>query len=230
MRPPAGRPFTLVLEGGGEGSRGSNVAPVILTISREYGAAGLAVAKGVAAVLALELVTDEVEHAAAARLGTSSDEVAEAESGPSLAERLMRGFREATAETSDPNNPVVDFEDTVRAEIEEAIRERALRDNVVFLGRFANAVLAGRPGLLRVFLHADRPWRVARISNLFAMTAEQAGSEIDRTDAERRTIAKDRYGIVWGGRASYDLIANVARLGIDGATRAVVAAGSPGRA
>jgi cytidylate kinase len=202
---------------------------VILTISREYGAAGLAVAEGVARALALELVTNEVEHAAAARLGTSSAEVAEAESGPPLAERLMRGFREATAETADPNNPILDFDESVRAEIEEAIRSRAQRGDVVFLGRFANAVLAGRPDIVRVFLYAERAWRVARIAEVFELAPERAASEVDRTDAERRTLAKDRYAIVWGGRANYDLIVNVGRLGIGGATRAIVAAATAAR-
>jgi cytidylate kinase len=198
---------------------------VIVTISREYGAAGLAVARGVAAALGLELVADEVDRTAAARLGTSSDEVAASESPTPLVERLMRGLRTANAEAvTDSRNPQLDFDETVRREIEEAIRERAIRDDVVFLGRFASVVLAGRVDMLRVFLHAPHAWRVARIAQVFEMKPDDAAREVDRTDAERRRLASERYGTTWGDLRAYDLIIDVGALSIEGAIATVVAA------
>jgi cytidylate kinase len=204
---------------------------VIVTISREYGAAGLAVADGVAAALAYELFSDELPRRVAAKLGTSADEVAERASGePSLPERLLAGLGEGTAEVVSARAPALagDFDESVRREIEAAIRERAGRGNVVILGRNAGTVLGSRPDLIRTFLTANLEWRVARILASFGGDRPQVLADIERIDAGRRKIAKDRYKVAWSDARSYDLTIDVSRVGIAGAvtlvTQAVLAA------
>jgi cytidylate kinase len=199
---------------------------VIVTISREYGAAGLTVADGVASTLEYELLTDALSRRVAARLGTSAEEVAErASSGLSLPERMLTGLGEATPEAfSAQDAPAVDFDESVRREIERAIRDRAEAGNVVILGRNAGAVLGSRPGLVRVFLTAPLEWRVARIVASFGVSRAQALADIERIDAARRKIAKDRYKVSWCDARSYDLTLDVARVSIAGAVEVVVAA------
>jgi cytidylate kinase len=204
----------------------ANGRVVIVTISREYGAAGLAVAYGTASALGYELLTDDLPATVAARLGTSLEEVAaRVQSQPSLSERMISDLGAATPEIfSSGVHAGDDFDEEVRRDIETAIRERADADDVVILGRLASAFLSGRSNLLRVFLTAPREWRVERLIETFGFTREQAARELERTDIERRRLAKDRYKLVWGDPRSYDLVIDTSRFGIDGAVAVIFAA------
>jgi cytidylate kinase len=199
---------------------------VIVTISREYGAAGLAVADGVANALEYELFTDDLPKRVAARLGTSAEEVAErASSESSLPERMLAGLGRAMPEAvSLQAAQQGDFDESVRREIERAIRERADLGDVVILGRNAGAVLGRRPGLVRVFLTAPLEWRVARIIDAFGNSRERALADVERFDAARRKVAKDRYKIHWSDARSYDLTIDVSKAAIAGTVSLVVAA------
>jgi cytidylate kinase len=199
---------------------------VIVTISREYGAAGLAVADGVARALGYELMTDDLPAAVAARLGTSTEEIAaRVDSETPISERMLIDLGAATPEdVSATLRSSSDFDEDVRREIDAAIRERAAEGDVVILGRLGNAVLAGFPNLLRVFLTAGRAWRIARLGETFGFTAAEAAREVERKDAARRKVSKERYNFAWGDPRSYDLVADTSRFGLDGTVDLIVAA------
>jgi len=197
---------------------------VIVTISREYGAAGLAVADGVAEALGYELLTDDLPRSVAARLGTSSDDLARATGAASFSERVLGGLEAGTPQVLSGAAPGPDaFDETVRREIERTIRSRASGGDVVFLGRNAGSVLGRRPDILRVFLTGERAWRVARLVEAFGGTRAQADSDIERVDAVRRKFAKDRYKTAWGDARYYDLILDASRFGVEGTVALIVA-------
>ncbi|MBC5801684.1 MAG: cytidylate kinase-like family protein [Candidatus Eremiobacteraeota bacterium] len=198
-----------------------------MTISREYGAAGLAVADGSARALGYELLTDDLPKTVAARLGTSPEEVASrANAEASLGERILASLDAGTPEAvaAGFSSPDGDFDESVRREIERTIRERAAIGDVVILGRYANAVLGARGDVLRVFLVATRQWRCARLVETFAWSAQTALAAVDRIDAARKRLAKDRYDLRWGDPHAYDLVADVSRLTVDGAVALVATA------
>ncbi len=199
-----------------------------MTISREYGAAGLAVADGSARALGYELLTDDLPKSVAARLGTSPEEVSsranvEASLGERILEKLEAGTPEVLGSGAYPILPG-DFDESVRREIEWAIRERAGRGSVVILGRNAGAVVGARADCLRVFLTAARAWRVARLLETFGGTAQRALADLERVDAARKKFAKERYGVRWGDAHCYDLIVDVSRVSIPGAVAVVATA------
>lgn len=200
---------------------------MIVTISREYGAAGLAVADGAAAALDYGLLTDDLPRTVAARLGTSADVVAARTSQrQSLIERILGGLGAGTTESISPAATPLpdDFDESMRREIERTIRERAAEGNLVILGRNAGSVLAGRSDLVRVFLTGARPWRIARLVEAFGQTPAQAEDDLERVDAARRAFAKERYKTLWGDPRFYDLVVDVSRFGVTGAIEIVVAA------
>ena len=210
---------------GAGNDRRERLATMIVTISREYGAGGLPVADRVASALGYDLVVDQIASEVAARLGTSREEVdARAESTKPLSERILTEMRDGTVDVVSSLGTTGDFDETVRAEVERAMRERAGSGNVVVLGWLGGAVLAGMPGLVRAFVHAERSWRIERIIETFAFASSKAAAEVDRLDVQRRRFAWDRYEIVWGDRRFYDIIVDSSRLGIDGAAAAIVAA------
>jgi cytidylate kinase len=200
---------------------------VIVTISREYGAAGATVADGVAHALEYELLGDDLPRSVAARLGTSAEEVAQiASSEQSLPERLLALLGEGTAEVITPMTPRLpqDFDESVRREIERTIRERAERGDVVILGRNAGAVLGARPDLLRVYLTGALEWRIERIRAAFGQKRDAIVADIERVDAARRKFAKDRYKVHWSDARSYDLALDVSRIGVEASVALIVAA------
>jgi cytidylate kinase len=111
-----------------------------------------------------------------------------------------------------------------RREIERLMGEAARGGNVVILGRFGNAVLQGRPDLVRVFITAPLDWRIENVRRSLGIDAAAARAEIGRIDDARRTFARDQHGIAWGAIENYDLIVDTARFGVDGSAQTIAAA------
>ncbi len=204
-------------------TRANRPGNVIVTISREYGAAGLAVADGVAEALGYDLLTD-VPRSVAARLGTSTDDLARATGAASFSERVLGGLEAGTPEVLSAATIPDAFDETVRREIERTIRERASRGDIVILGRNAGSVLGRGPDVVRVFLSGERAWRVARLVESFGGTAAEAAADVERVDATRRKFAKERYKTVWGDARHYDLLLDASRFGVDATAALIVAA------
>ncbi len=195
---------------------------MIVTISRTYGAAGHAVADGVAHRLGYRLVDRDLPTIVAHRLGTSAaavDGMEEREA--SLGARILRSLAGAVPEIDAPVGGVVERE--TRAEIERAVREAAAAGNAVIVGRGAASILRDRTDLVRAFVTADLAWRAARIAAAHGVDLRTAREEIARVDAARRAYAEERYAMAWGTIAEYDVMVDVTRAGIAGAAEAIVA-------
>ncbi len=198
---------------------------MIVTISREYGALGRAVTRGVAHRLGYRLVDDDLPVVVAARLGTSPEMVENVENRSSgFGERFLRSLSSAVPEAFQPAAAEDDLSDAALREVERLIREAADRGNVVVVGRMGNAILAPRPDLVRVFLTAPVPWRAAHIAESLQVSEPAARTEIARVDAGRRAFARERYDVVWGDRHNYDLIVDVSAFGVDGTVAIITAA------
>jgi cytidylate kinase len=192
---------------------------VIVTISRQYGAAGLDVAHRLGELIGYPLVGEDFPKIAALRLGTTQDDVVAVEyRPPSLAERILHNLAiavpEAQAAVSAPS-----FETEVRKETEAAVLEAAQRKDAIIIGGFANAVLRDHPNVFSAFLHAPMPFRIARVSAELGLDRKAARKEIERVDTARRRWAKLHYDFTWGASEDYTLTIDVARFGIDGAAR-----------
>ena len=198
---------------------------MIVTISREYGSGGLAIAQGLAEALGYGVLADDLPKTVAARMGTSADAALQATTQPSLSERILGSLGAGTAELQTPDAPRPgEFDASLRSEIERTLRERAAAGNVVILGRSAGHVLAGTPGLLRVFLCGDREWRIGRVMAAFEKTREVAIAEIERVDSARRKATKERHKAIWGDARFYDLTIDASRFDIDGSVAILIAA------
>jgi cytidylate kinase len=198
---------------------------MVITISREYGASGRAVTHGLAEHLGYRLLDEDLPVVVAARLGTSPDAVDGIEyQRPGFGERLMRSLSGAVPEAFAPTPDIEDLTDVTQREIKRLIHEAADAGNVIVVGRLGNSVLRERANLLRVFLTAPMPWRVAHIMASLGCTEGVAKSEIARVDGGRRNYAREQAGFDWGDPHFYDIVLDVARFGVDGAVAVIVAA------
>ena len=189
---------------------------VIVTISREYGALGHAVTRGLTQQLGYRLVDDDLPVVVAARLGTSPELVEHVENRSSgFGERFLRSLG-GVSEAFQAIAPVDDLSDATLREVERLIREAADSGNVVVVGRAGNVILAGRCDLVRVFLTAPVPWRAAHIAESLSVSDAAARAEVARVDAGRRAFMRERYDVAWGQRHNYDVVVDVSAFGVDG--------------
>lgn len=199
---------------------------MIVTVSRAYGAASLAVCRVVAERLGYRLVSHELPVVVAARLGMSSETVETAsDRSRSFGERVLAQLGGGVPETVQPANPAgEELAAETRRAIERAVREFASAGDVVINGRMASAVLGPRADVLRVFVGGALDWRVARLVAAHGCHPAEARAEIARVDEARRTYAKEQYRVQWGDARAYDMLLDVSRLGVEGAAGAIVAA------
>jgi cytidylate kinase len=199
---------------------------MVVTISREYGAAGHAVSRALAPKIGYRLVDDELPRAVATRLGTSPDVVESVENRPpGFGERVLARLSAALPELAQPSEmPVEDMSAGYRREIERLVHEAAHDGDVIIVGRIANAILGARPDVVRVFLYAPKAWRIERVRRSLDSSDSHARSEIERIDEARRAYAQEQYRITLGDVAHYDLLLDTARYGVEGTADIIAAA------
>jgi len=199
---------------------------MIVAISRAYGANGKAVGAAVAAELGYRLLDDELPRLAALRLGTSTDVARSIEDrAPGVGERIVRALAAAQPETG--TAAVLPIDDPLaveyRSEVQRLVLEAAAAGDVVIVGRFAGAILGARPDVLRVFVRAELPWRIAAVRAALGCDEARARVEIANVDGARRAFVRAAFGLAWGDAAAYDLVADTSRFGVAG-TAAIIAA------
>jgi cytidylate kinase len=198
---------------------------VIVTVSRAYGASANAVARCAASELRYRVVDDELEVVVATRLGAPREVVESVGDRPArFGDRVLEELAGGVPETAQPAQTLDDLADERRREIEEAVRASAAAGNAIILGRAAGTILAGRPDLVRVFLHAPLAWRIAQIARGQGIGEAEARAEIARIDEARRRYAREYYRVAWGEPQHYDLVVDTSRFGIEGAAAVIVAA------
>jgi cytidylate kinase len=198
---------------------------MIITISREYGAAGRAVTHGLEEKLGYRLLDEDLPVVVAARMGTSPDVVEGIEYRPAgFGQRLLQSLSAAVPEAFAPSPEVDDLHDETQREVDRLIHEAADAGNVIVVGRLGNWILRDRPNVLRIFLVAALAWRVEHIMESLGCTDAVARAEIARVDGGRRNYAREEAGFEWGDPHFYDLVIDVARFGVEGAVTLIDAA------
>lgn len=201
---------------------------MIITISREYGASGRAVTHGLAERLGYRLLDDDLPVVVAARLGTSPEMVEGIEYRQvGFGQRLLRSLSTAMPEAFQPAPEVEDLTAETQREIVRLINEAADADDVIVVGRLGNIILQDRSNVLRVFLTAPLPWRIAQIMSALGLGEAAARSEVARVDGGRRHHARDQFDFDWGDPHYYDLVIDVSHFGVDGAIALIDAARAP---
>lgn len=98
----------------------------------------------------------------------------------------------------------------------KAIRELANKESCVIVGRNADYILKEYDHCLRVFVHADRSWRLLRMrKDLPDTPLSVLESEMDTADRARRTYCEKMTGRDYGDCRNYDLTLCTSSLGME---------------
>ncbi len=203
----------------------------IVTVSREYGAGGLAIGRRVAELLGAEFLDSALIEDVARRLGLPEDAVRRwDERRESLILRLLRALETAHPEyavggelTLQAREPLPNPERIGRL-FQEVILEEARSENAVIVGRGGAFVLADHRGALHVRLVAPRTARLARLMARSELAPAEAERRLDAYDKERADYLRHHFGVDWTDPLHYALVINTALLGDERSARLIVAA------
>ena len=105
----------------------------------------------------------------------------------------------------------------------DAVRSLARDNNGIFVGRCADYVLRGRPGLLRVFITAPLNFRIRTLMERKQISEDQAKKLVKEVDKDRSSYYRYYTDQDWGDRQYYDLCINSDKVGVQGAVKIIKA-------
>ena len=193
-----------------------------VTIEREFGAGGAAIAQRLAERLGWKL-WDQDLTAEIAKLAQVDPAVVERmdERCDSLFYRLMKVYMRGSFERSLPLTGLDQFDaDSMVAFMQRVIDRAADTGNCVIVGRGATYLLRDRPDAFHVFIYAPLEEKIRRVTAMGKSEAE-AIDLISSIDHERATFVQKYFSKEWPTRDLYHLMIN-SKVGDDVVVRAIL--------
>jgi len=181
---------------------------MIITISREYGAGGHSIGKGVAEALGVTFYDRDIIKAAAKESGEEMPDIERVEEELTRTGIIMRMIAP---------NAYRDQHDNIHSIEHSIILDLASKGTCVILGRCADDIMekANIPAL-NVFLYASDIHRAVRVSQLIDSTDPTViQKKMQKTDAARRSYYEQFTGKRWGDSRNYTLSLDTGVLGYD---------------
>ncbi len=223
----------------------------VISISFSDGSGGEDVAVAVAGALGYPVVSEEIISRAAAEAGVSIEAIADVERRKTFMAKLVGRLVPKSTAASDPTfRSSVDAQvtagligmalpidsgprlsqDELRGKIRSAIDEYMAHGEVVLLAHGASHSLAGREGVLRVFVTGSPAARSTRLSASRLISSSDADKLVANGDANRADYLKRFYGIETESPEHYDLVVDTDQLTVDDAVKMIVSAANAGQA
>ncbi len=179
----------------------------IITISREFGAAGGEIGKKLAKELNLQYYDKEIILMTARNSNLDVNSLIEWD------EKIPKNFGFAQSLFDFYNRPLSETIFQAQTKVIQKIGEKG---NCVIVGRNADSILREYDGCLTVFIHAEFDWRVRRMSN------KMPGNSLARVEEQAKLVDQARrkyysYHVhrEFGMADNYDISLCSSRLGID---------------
>jgi cytidylate kinase len=181
----------------------------IITVEREYGSGGAAIAERLAKQLGWKLwdrnLTEEIARVAKVTLEAACrcDERVDP-----LLSRLFRVYARGSYERTLPVTETQHFNaDTMVAMLHKVIEEAASKGNCVIVGRGAPFILRNRPDAFHVFIYAPVEEKVRRLRGI-GQSEKEARQLVEEVDRERASFIRHYFGKEWPCRSLYNLMIN----------------------
>ncbi len=194
----------------------------ILTLEREYGSGGNAIAGKVAERLGWKLWDQELTQEIATRLDCDCRAVEEHEERRDpAAYRLLKAFMRGSFEGSlnAPRLKMLDA-DCIREVTQKLLQEITVTGNSVIVGRGSAYYLGHRTDAFHVFVYAPFQDRVQRLQA--GGKSEKEATELAETvDRDRAAFIKEHFKVEWPDRHRFHLMVN-SGMGEDAAVDVIV--------
>ncbi|MGA2719228.1 MAG: cytidylate kinase-like family protein [Candidatus Acidiferrales bacterium] len=181
----------------------------IITVEREYGSGGAAIAQALAQRLGWKLwdrdLTEEiarvanVDHRAAMRCDERRD---------TLLYRLFKVYARGSYERALPLGERAGFDaDQMVETLQKVIEDVASRGKSVIVGRGSAYFLRNRRDAFHLFTHAPVDEKVRRLKSV-CKTEKEALQLIEEIDRERSAFIRHYFHAEWPNRAFYNIMIN----------------------
>ncbi len=182
----------------------------VITIARQFGAAGLPVAEKLAEKLGIEYFNRDLVDKAAEELDIPASEILEEE-------ELKDGSRDAVFEKLFPlGNGPKNRQDKIYAAQSHVIQRLAERESCIIVGRCSDYVLNSHENALHVYLHASFDERVKNCVEYLNMTEAEAKRVVPRAEKARNSYYLHYTGYMQDDPDHKDIIIDSGRFGIEG--------------
>lgn len=192
---------------------------IIITIGRQIGSGGSAIAKMLAKEFDARLYDKEILNLAARESGFCEEFFEENDE--------KKGFFKAALQFHFPLFTRNSYCNTNFTQENlylfqcDAIRKAASEGSCVFVGRTADYVLRDMDNVVNVFVSADLDTRIAEIARRRNISDDEASKYISEGESRRASYYNYYTGKQWGHCESYDLCINAGRLGHEAATKLI---------
>ncbi len=181
---------------------------LIISVGREFGSGGHIIAEKLAKRFELPLYDYNLLTEIASEKNLDAKRIKKYDELPRnfLNSRTVRGFS---------NSP----EETVANMQFDYLRKKAQSgESFVVVGRCAEEVLKGYPGLIPIFVLADMDWKIKRIAEYEKISDAEAEALIKKYNKKRKAYHNYYCQWKWGDSRNYDISINCSKMGIDETT------------
>ena len=187
-----------------------------ITISRQYGSGGRAIAQQLSKDLNLPWYDHEIISKAARESDIGAWEFSAAEN------MQLSDYLYALSDIN-PNSgqEQLTYGERIFQAQSRALEKLADRGPAIFLGRCGNYVLQDRPDCVHLFICGSPEVRARRAVEVYGLRERDAAREIRRMDKLRAAYYAANTGLHWGYGGDYDLIINTDKIGVEGAVRLI---------
>lgn len=185
---------------------------MVICVGRQFGSGGHEIAQTLAKELNTRFYDKELLHEAARKSGILQELFEKHDEKPMnsllFAPPAIDGKALSFADyvSYAPNDRIQDI-------VAQVIRDAAEEGPCVIIGRCADYILRGKPGVFSVFIHAELEKRIQRISRLHNLDEDAARGLIKKTDRNRANYYSFYTDREWDNINNYDIALNAGRLG-----------------
>ena len=201
-----------------------NTTSSVITIGREYGSGGRLIGQEIARYFGIKCYDKELLDHASSESGICKELFENHDEKPTnsfLYSLVMDTYSfgySSGAFTEMPMNHKVFLAQF------DAIKKLAAEGPCVMVGRCADYALAENKNCFSVFIHADKDYRINRISQKYNKNAKEARDRINKMDKSRSSYYNYYTNKKWGEASGYTLCVDSSRLGISGAAQTIIQA------
>lgn len=189
---------------------------IIISIGRQFGGGGLAVAYELGQKLGIPVYDKEIINKAAQDSGFSAEVFMERDERKSLFS-FSAIFANRFSETENYMSDRGIFKMQ-----SETIMKIAEQGSAVIVGRCSDYILRDRTDVLSVFLTSPAEVRAQRIAERCGISIEQAERLIEEKDSKREEYYNYYTFGDWGKASTYDLCLDSSILGIEGTAEMII--------
>lgn len=178
---------------------------LIITLSREFGSGGHVIAEKLAEKFNIPLYDSNILKEIAIEKNVEHSELERYDEVPK--NRLFSKSRRGMTNSPEENTANLQF---------KYLRDKAESgESFIVVGRCADTVLKGYPGMVSIFVLGDKEAKIERICERLNLSKFDADIILNRQDKNRKSYHNYYCPVKWGDSRNYDICINSTRLGID---------------